>query len=217
MAECVTNPLHISQSDVTNFLSSKPTRAEVKKLQKSELLLVACELGLERESDNVFPLVIVICSYLFGTSEYEFADKLIDTETVSESVWNSRDDVNERTVLEGHGFVDNEQAKRDHELRMLQLQLSNREAEREAEREARLAEREAEREARLAEREREREAEREVRLAEARREEARKEIELAKISLERHKVDKGVHVPSAPSVVSRSVNPAKLVPVFEEN
>ena len=98
-------PLHItSEEDASDFVKSRPTRDQVHKLTKHELLLVAHSLEIEYTSDNVFPLANLICEQLFGTNSFEDCEPEPDGDS-------SR--LNQR----------NDQAALDHEYRMTELRM----------------------------------------------------------------------------------------------
>lgn len=122
MAEQVVAPLRIiTHSDVNDFLRSAPTRSDIERLQKSELLLVAHELDLRVESENVFSLVNAICCQLFGECEFIFAFKGNTVSAEAEGGLHTRKNVLEQPVAPSSNDFNEEQAKRDHEFRMLQL------------------------------------------------------------------------------------------------
>lgn len=124
MAEQVVAPLRIiTHSDVNDFLRSAPTRSDIERLQKSELLLVAHELDLRVESENVFSLVNAICCQLFGECEFIFAFKGNTVSAEAEGGFHTRKNVLEQPVAPSSNDFNEEQAKRDHEFRMLQLQM----------------------------------------------------------------------------------------------
>lgn len=104
-------PLHIiTQHDAVTFIKSKPSREIVYQKQREELVLIAQELKVETEGIGVAELKDVICQYLCD----EGGARGGDLETRS----NLSDG-----VIPNVNMTDNEMAKRDHEIRLLQLQL----------------------------------------------------------------------------------------------
>ncbi|KAK3878763.1 hypothetical protein Pcinc_016574 [Petrolisthes cinctipes] len=156
-------PLHLtSEQDAADFINSSPNPERVRALRREELLLVAQKLELAFESSNAFPLANLICHHLCGTDLYDFVERKDNISVESE--WSVRSEVLGSPVVKNNQFG-NDQAARDHEFRMLQL---------ESEREERRAQLEFERE-RL----------------ESEREQKKLEFEQRKLELEleKHKVD----------------------------
>lgn len=118
----VVAPLHIiSKQDDLEFIDSETTQERLRALHKQELLLMARVLGVTRESYNVFPLADAICHRLYDSDMHDFGRRDDNAPTLSE--WCSRDNVHETTVIKTSNCLNNEQASRDHEFRMLQMQL----------------------------------------------------------------------------------------------
>ncbi|KAK3878765.1 hypothetical protein Pcinc_016576 [Petrolisthes cinctipes] len=181
-------PLHLtSEQDAADFINSSPNPERVRALRREELLLVAQKLELAFESSNAFPLANLICHHLCGTDLYDFVERKDNISVESE--WSVRSEVLGSPVVKNNQFG-NDQAARDHEFRMLQL---------ESEREERRAQLEFERE-RL----------------ESEREQKKLEFEQRKLELEleKHKVD---HEPRRPVVSGVSSEQHRLVPKFDED
>lgn len=118
MESSVIAPLHvISPDDAMSFVDSRPSEEDIRKLQKSELLLVAQALELPVPSYNNVALVSSICHKLYGDSPFDHVNPN-DVETESEGGWKSRENLH-ATVIHKTENVSEEQAKRDHEYRML--------------------------------------------------------------------------------------------------